>query len=182
MSHFPLNSKNFLYNYNIKASLLSLGLEFEYKQLSDALNFYKQILQPILELEQYDKLGIEETQEFVNNTNKYINYKDITYKIYIDKYRIYQSVTRWYWNQKRNLIFPKVDILFGEYKKLIDKIQLMNNNYGKEFEKILEECINFNKQLIEKLEILKLTYNNTEITNSINNYCLILDINLSLEN
>ncbi len=174
MAQFLLHHKDMFTNYNVKVSLLSLGLEFEFKQLSSAFEFYKNIFDPILKLEKYDKLGIEDTQEFIEKQNKYINYKDITYKIYLDKYKIYQSVSRWYWNQKRILIFPKIDKLFDEYKKIIMKIELMNNNYGKEFEKLFEDCYNFNKQLLEKLYILKSTYNDIDINNSIDNYCLIL--------
>ena len=177
MAHFLLQNKQFFCSNIVKSSLLSKSLDYEYIQLLNAFNFYKNIFEPIIQLEKYDKIGIEEIIAIPTNENenKYINYKNMNFKIYLDKYKIYQSISRWYWNQKRNLIFPKLDILFDDYNNLLEKIQLMNKNYESNFKSLFNDCDELNKQILPKLELLKETYNDSNINDFINKYYNILN-------
>ena len=79
-------------------------------QFKFTLNIFN-IFNPLLQLEIYDKISIIEN---INYTEyKFIDISKINFGFYLDKYNIYQSITRWYYNQKREYIFNKLDIFFG---------------------------------------------------------------------
>ena len=78
--------------------------------------FFLGLFKPILDLEANDKLAIDCT----------ISSPEIQFKLYLDKYSVSQSFRRWYFNQKREDIFKKLDILFDEYNKYIKNINITN--------------------------------------------------------
>lgn len=124
--------------------------------------FFLELFKPILDLEANDKLAIDNT----------ISSPEIQFKLYLDKYSVSQSFRRWYFSQKREEIFKKLDILFDEYNKYIKDIHITNISTAK----IMINISKLNKQLITKLLILKTTYNDINVNNFIDNYIKILSI------
>ena len=124
--------------------------------------FFLELFKPILDLEANDKLAIDNT----------ISSSEIQFKLYIDKYCISQSLRRWYFSQKREDIFKKLDILFNEYDKYIKNINVTSIYMAK----LIININILNKQLIPKLLILKSTYNDININSFIDNYIKILSI------
>jgi len=120
-------------------------------------NFYSTFLNPIINLEPNDKIGIINIQ-----SNNLFNFK-----LYLDKYNTYQSFNRWYNNQKRGDIFEKLDIVFTEYNKYIKSIDIIKMN------ELYNDIINFNTILITKLQILKNTYNDNNVSIKIDNYIIL---------
>ena len=148
--------------FNIKEKILETSKLLT--ELNLEYNFYKNFFIEILNLEIYDKIGT------IPEKNKF------GFKLYLDKYNIYQSISRWYYNQKREDIFQKLDSLFQEYNNFIS---LLNDSYKEIndiFEFLYNTTIDLNKNIIQKLELLKLTYNDMNITLKIDNYIKICKI------
>lgn len=122
--------------------------------------FYSTFLNPIINLEQNDKIGIIDT-----SFNELFNFN-----LYLDKYNIYQSFNRWYNNQKREYIFEKLDLVFNKYSQYIKSIDAntMNNIYN--------DILKFNNTLINKLKILKETYNDINVSVKIDNYIILCNL------
>ena len=121
--------------------------------------FYSTFLNPIINLEPNDKIGIIDT-----SFNKLFNFK-----LYLDKYNIYQSFNRWYNNQKREYIFEKLDLVFNKYTKYIKSIEALIIHKDTLTE-LYNDILKFNTILINKLKILKETYNDIDISKKIDNY------------
>ncbi len=182
MALFLMRNKSLFYEQNITAKLLQMNLENDFVQLEKAFDIYKKLLNPIINLEPYDKVGIEEcsnTELFSNN--QYLNPTRINFNLYLDKYKIYQSVSRWYWSQKRNIIFERMLILFEEYKKVYDKIKLNMLRNTLLFSKLLEDIDQFNSKLIVKLEILKTTYSDELVSGYIDKFIQMFKTKNSFE-
>ena len=124
--------------------------------------FFTIFFKDLLIIEKNDKIGI-----IMNNNNDY--YEKINFTLYIDKYNFHQSIRRWYYNQKREDIFNKLDILFNEYQQYIYMVK-KDNIYNA----LCYNIIELNKKLIIKLELLKTTYNDMNIDIHIDNYIDIL--------
>lgn len=160
----------FLSNKTLRSSIISIDY-------NKTITLFKKLFEPILNLEPYDKLGIENIKpDFNEKEYNLINGSRFDFTIYLDKYKVYQSLSRWYYNQKRTIIFSKIDILFEEYFLLINKLKIFD-------EKSIIKYTKINKKLIEKLVILKSTYNDEEINKKIDSYCEKLEVkfNNSLE-
>lgn len=182
MALFLMRNKSLFYEQNITAKLLQMNLENDFVQLEKAFDIYKKLLDPIINVEPYDKVGIEEcsnTELFSNN--QYLNPTRINFNLYLDKYKIYQSVSRWYWSQKRNIIFERMLILFDEYKKVYDKIKLNMLRNTLLFSKLLEDIDQFNSKLIVKLEILKTTYSDELVSGYIDKFIQMFKTKNSFE-
>jgi len=169
MALFFLKNSSLFKNQSIQSSLLAMGIEFEFNELEKGLNFFNQIFQPIFQLEKGDKIGI---QDFVSNNNlKYVDFTKINFNLYLDKYKIYQSLSRWYYKQNRKEIFEKMDLLIDTYFILIKRIKVLNANYTSKFETLFKNVISTNEILVTKLNILSETYSDPEITPIIKTYC-----------
>lgn len=177
MALFLMKNKSIFYENDLTYKILNLNLENDYFQLEKAFDIYKKMFEPIVNLQSNDKIGIQCTSNielFSNNT--YLNSVKINFKLYLDKYKFYQSISRWYWNQKRLDIFDKLLILFEEYKKILDKVKINEIRNNKMFNKLLNDLIDFNKILIEKMNLLKVTYSDDSVSNSIDKIIKIIDI------
>ena len=163
-----IKNKSLFCEYNIINKLLYLNLEHDHIQLEKAFYVYKIMFEPLIKIEPYDKIGIEDcSNSDLFSDNKYLNMEKINFQLYLDKYKIYQSINRWYWCQKREIIFEKLTILFDEYKKLLDKVKLNNLTNTNVFKKLLNDLYEFNNKLIEKLLILKNTYTDNKVSECI---------------
>jgi hypothetical protein len=177
MALFLMKNKSMFYEHDLTYKLLNFNLENDHIQLEKAFDIYKIMFEPLVNLKPYDKIGIEycsNSELFSNNT--YLNSVKINFKLYLDKYKFYQSISRWYWNQKRQLIFDKLFIIFEEYKKIYDKVRLNELRNTKIFNKLLNDMIIFNDILIEKLFLLKKTYLNDSVTILIDKIIKIIEI------
>jgi hypothetical protein len=183
MALFLMKNKSLFYEHDITYKLLNLSLENDHVQLEKAFDIYKKIFDPIINLKQYDKIGIEECSNlnlFSNNT--YLNSVKIYFKLYLDKYKFYQSISRWYWKQKRQIIFDKLFILFEEYKKIYDKVRLNEIRNNIMFKQLLNDIMIFNNILVEKLILLKETYLDDIVSSSIDKIIKNLEIPKVLNN
>ena len=190
MALFLMRNKSLFYEHNITTKLLNLKLENDHIKLENdhillenAFDIYKKMFDPIINIEPYDKIGINEcsnSELFLNNI--YLNMVKINFKLYLDKYKIYQSVTRWYWSQKRDNIFEKLVILFEAYKKVLDKVKLNYLRNANIFKKLLNDLLEFNNKLIEKLNILKNTYSDSVVSESIDKIIQMIILTEDLNN
>jgi len=124
----------------------------------------------ILNLNLYDKIGITNNININNILINPINLNNINFTLYIDKYDIFQSIRRYLLNQSKYLTFYKLNLLFLEYKKVLDLLNFEDNELLKN---VKDKFNKLNNDLIDKLNILKLTYNN-KCDLTINNYIYIL--------
>jgi len=168
MALFLMKNKSLFYEHDLTYKLLNLNLENDHIQLEKAFDIYKKIFEPLINLEKFDKIGISDYSnvELFSN-NSYLNSIKINFRLYLDKYKFYQSFSRWYWNQKRQSIFDKLLILFEEYKKVYIKVKMNVIKNSNMFDKLLKDIIVFNNILIEKLLLLKITYNDELVSSSI---------------
>lgn len=169
MALFLLQNRSLFKNNSLQNSLFSIGLDYEYKELEKGITFFSEIFDPILNLEKNDKIGIQESNQ--NNNSKYIDLDKINFKLYLDKYKVYQSLARWYYKQNRKDIFSKLQILFDSYYVVVNKVKLMNTNFKVKFSKLYEDIVTLNKNLVIKLNLLNETYNDLEITPFIDSIC-----------
>jgi hypothetical protein len=161
----------FLSNKSVQNSLVNISINYNKDQYNKTFSLFEKIFEPILNLEPLDKLGIENTKLYFNeNEYNLINGSKFNFSLYLDKYNIYQKISRWYYNQKRLDIFSKLDILFEEYFLLINKLNLLEINSNNKYTEINKKYKELNKKLIIKLEILKLTYNDDKINKTIDDY------------
>ncbi len=164
------------YEHDITYKLLNLNLENDHIQLEKAFDIFKKMFDPLINLEKFDKIGI---QDFSNKdlfeNNSYLNSNKINFKLYLDKYKFYQSISRWYWNQKRENIFDKIYLLFEEYKKIFDKVKLNEIRNSNMFQQLLNDIIIFNNILLQKLLLLKTTYKDESVSISIDKIIKIID-------
>lgn len=137
------------------------------QDIDNIYKFYEEFFYPLINLNNNDKLGIIQSNYIDVNLLKFINFNRLNFTIYLDKYKYYQSITRWYNNQKRQDIFNKLTILFDEYQQ--------SYNLSKKNDIIKLKFIELNKLIKPKLELLKSTYNDSIITIYINNYINIID-------
>jgi len=163
----------FLSNKIVQKSLINIGLDYNKDQYNKTITLFEKLFEPILNLELYDKLGIENIKpDFNEKEYKLINGSRFDFTLYLHKYNIYQSFYRWYYNQKRLNIFSKLDIIFEEYFILINKLKILDDSSIIKYIEINKRYKKLNEKLIEKLKILKLTYNNDEeINKNIDYYC-----------
>lgn len=140
---------------------LKLLIELQ-KKCKLGYTFFSNFFKPILNLEKNDKIGIE------NIKNSNMNYINLDFTLYLDKYNMYQSISRWYYKQERTEIFKKLDQIFEEYQNFLKLFISLENHYIKDMIKEL------NTLLIIKLGLLKETYNDNVISEKINNYLQIL--------
>lgn len=163
----------FLLNKSVQKSLLNIGLDYNKQQYNKTITLFEKLFEPILNLEIYDKLGIENIKpDFNEKEYNLINGARFDFTLYLHKYNIYQSFYRWYYNQTRLNIFLKLDIIFEEYFVLINKIRILDNLSIIKYIEINNRYKKLNDKLVEKLKILKLTYNNDkEINKKIDSYC-----------
>ena len=92
MALFLMRNKSMFYEYDITFKLLNLNLENDHIQLEKAFDIYKKMFTPLINLNTYDKSGIEEcsnTELFSNNP--YLNTVKINFNLYLEKYKFYQS-------------------------------------------------------------------------------------------
>lgn len=167
----------FLSNKTVQSSLINISIYYNKEQYNKSITLFEKLFEPLLNLEPYDKLGIENIKpDFNEKEYNLINGSRIDFIIYLDKYKVYQSVSRWYYNQKRVNIFSKIDILFDEYFILINKLKTLDEISIIKYNEINKKYQELNKKLIEKLTILKLTYNDEEINKKIDSYCEKLEV------
>jgi hypothetical protein len=176
MALFLMKNKSMFYEHDITYKLLNLNLENDHIQLEKAFDIFKKMFDPLINLEKFDKIGI---QDFSNKdlfeNNSYLNSNKINFKLYLDKYKFYQSISRWYWNQKRENIFDKIYLLFEEYKKIFDKVKLNEIRNSNMFQQLLNDIIIFNNILLQKLLLLKTTYKDESVSISIDKIIKIID-------
>jgi hypothetical protein len=98
-----------------KSYLLKMGIDYSKLQIDKTFNLFEELFDPILNLEPNDKIGWVTTEPYNETEYIYINGTKFNFKLYLDKYKIYQSVSRWYYGQTRIIVFDKLDILFNEY-------------------------------------------------------------------
>lgn len=159
-----MKNKSMFYNSELTNRLINLNFENDHIQLENAFNIYKKIFEPIVNLNQYDKIGIQECSNIeLFSNNLYLDSVKINFKLYLDKYKFYQSISRWYWKQKRHQIFEKILILFEEYKKIYDKIKLNCTVNNKLYNQLLINIVNFNNILSNKIVLLKITYSDDSV-------------------
>ena len=176
MALFLMKNKSMFYEYDLTYKLLNLNLENDHIQLEKAFDIYKKLFESLVNLEQYDKIGINNNSnvELFSN-NSYLNPVKINFRLYLDKYNFYQSISRWYWNQKRQPIFDKLLILFEEYKKMYDKVKINEIRNNNMFNQLLKDIIVFNNILLEKLLLLKTTYRDKSVSMAIDKIIKIID-------
>jgi hypothetical protein len=176
MALFLMKNKSLFYEHDITYKLLNLNLENDHIQLEKAFDIYKKMFEPLINLEKFDKIGISNYSnvELFSN-NSYLNSVKINFRLYLDKYKFYQSLSRWYWNQKRQSIFDKLLILFEEYKKMYTKVKMNVIKNSNMFNQLLNDIIVFNNILIEKLLLLKMTYDDELVSSSIDKIIKIID-------
>lgn len=173
-----MKNKSMFYEHDLTYKLLNLNLENDHIQLEKAFDIYKKLFEPLKNLEQFDKIGINNCSNIdLFSNNSYLNSVKINFKLYLDKYKFYQSISRWYWNQKRQSIFDKLFVLFEEYKKMYDKVKMNEIRNSNMFNQLLKDIIVFNNILIEKLLLLKTTYNDESVSILIDKIIKIIDIN-----
>ena len=169
------------YLENLRIDLL---IEQDLLSLNKAYNFLEFFFKPFFDIEKNDKIGLEIENNIKedNKFSQYINYKVFNYKLYLDKYVIYQSISRWYYNQKRTNIFQKLDNIFEEYNLILNKININKNLYYNrnivEYQIIYNKFNTINNILIIKLNILKKTYNDMTINLKIDQYLDFLSLSL----
>ena len=128
-------------------------------------HFFINLLKPILDLDVNDKLAID---------CAYQSSQEIPFKLCLDKYTIIQSFKRWYYKQKREDIFSKLDIVFEQYNKLLINIKYNYTLNQLLTKKIYINIIELNSILITKLNILKTTYNDMIVNEHIDKYTKML--------
>ncbi len=171
------------YDNDLTYKLINLNLENDHVQLEKAFDVYKKMFEPIVNLKSYDKIGIQDCSNnelFSNNT--YLNSVKINFKLYLDKYKFYQSISRWYWKQNRHEIFEKILTLFEEYKKMYDKVKLNEMRNNKMYNQLLNDIIIFNNILMEKMLLLKTTYSDESINIYIDKIIKIVEIPIEINN
>ncbi len=172
MALFFLKNSSLFKNQSLQSSLMTMGLEYEYKELEKGITFFNQMFQPILQLEKGDKIGI---QDAVNDVKlKYVDLSQVNFNLYLDKYKIYQSLSRWYYKQNRKDIFEKLNLLFDSYNILTKRIKVVYTNYNVKFEKLFNDVVTLNKNIVIKLNLLSETYADPDICPIIKNQCDIL--------
>lgn len=178
MALFLMKNKSLFYDSDLTYKLINLNLENDHIQLEKAFDIYKKMFEPIVNLKQYDKIGIQEysnVELFSNNT--YLNSVKINFKLYLDKYKFYQSVSRWYWKQKRHDIFEKLLIIFEEYKKIHDKVKVNDIRNNKMYNQLLNDIVIFNNILLEKMLLLKTTYSDDSVNIYLDKIIKIIETN-----
>lgn len=173
----------FLSNHVFRNSFLSLTIDFNNDQFNRTMNLFEKLFEPIINLEPYDKIGIDENKMDISDKDyRFINASKLDFTLYLDKYKVYQSISRWYYKQKRGFIFTKLDVLFEEYFKFIEKIKDIEKNSLIKYNGVVSRYKELNSKLVTKLLILKTTYSDEEINNKIDSYCKNLEvINVKLE-
>lgn len=166
MALFLIKNKDFFGNKTLLSSINQI-LNYTLNRYETNLNKFKEFMQPILELNKYDKIGIIKLNE-TNDLN-------LNFTLYLDKYKIYQPISRWYWSQHREEIFTNLLILFNNYNDLCKQIVNSYYNDKKFFESIYNKYKEFNKLLIDQLMILKDTYNDKLVDDYINKCLLLLE-------
>jgi hypothetical protein len=176
MALFLMKNKSMFYEHDITYKLLNLNLENDHIQLRKAFDIFKKMFEPFMNLKLYDKIGIQDfsNKELFEN-NSYLNSNKINFKLYLDKYKFYQSISRWYWNQKRENIFDKIYLLFEEYKKIFDKVKINEIRNSNMFQQLLNDIIIFNNTLLQKLLLLKTTYKDESVSMSIDKIIKIIN-------
>lgn len=164
-------------SYNLNNKLIKeTSIYYKFYIFNKIYFFYLNLLKPLLNIEQYDKIGISNISIY-NPQIILINYNKLNFSLYLDKYSKLQSIKRCITNQSRYHTFNKLSIIFNEYSIILDEITHINNNYLYLYQ-IKNKFKNLNNQLIESLEILRSSYNNDY---NVNNYvCAFITILLKL--
>jgi hypothetical protein len=120
------------------------------KELLETFKFYKNAIDPFLNIDKYDKIGIIVND--INVKNQYFDSKKIKYLFYLDKPHYLQSISRWYLGQNRKDIFPHIFFFFRHYIEY-GKICLKKRSI------LVQYIKNQLNTVINKLYLLKDTYN-----------------------
>jgi hypothetical protein len=158
MALFLLENKDF-FNYDNMVEITK-NIYLEYYEI------FRKRVTPILELEQYDKIGIINCEKDKD--------LQLDFHLYIDKASLYQPLLRWYYNQQRIIVFEKLDILFEKYNSTLKQIQEICEKNREKLLFIYEKYLELNILLINKLTILKETYNDNNINYKIDKYLIFL--------
>ena len=161
----------FISNKIVRNSLFTVSLNYQKEQFKKTLIIFLNLFNPILNLEKYDKIGIiDNTINYNHDEYNLIDTKKFTFEFYLDKYKFYQSISRWYYCQKREQIFLNLDIVFNEYIFVLNKLKTIDQLFIDSFIEIKADYLNLNKNIITKLTLLKETYNDEFINNKVDNY------------
>jgi len=172
-------SLSYFTNKYIHTSIIDIVINNNKIRYNKTIELFENLFEPIFKLEPNDKLGIINVESYFDSKEyDLINSYNFNFVFFLDKYKLYQIISRWYYKQSRQIIFSKLDILFNEYFLLIDKLKLLEYNTCINYTEQNIKFTQLNKKLIEKLEILKLTYNDEKIDIKINIYCEKLKINI----
>ena len=172
-------SLSYFTNKYIHTSIIDIVINNNKIRYNKTIELFENLFEPIFKLEPNDKLGIINVESYFDSKEyDLINSYNFNFVFFLDKYKLYQIISRWYYKQSRQIIFSKLDILFNEYFLLIDKLKLLEYNTCINYTEQNIKFTELNKKLIEKLEILKLTYNDEKIDIKINIYCEKLKINI----
>lgn len=172
-------SLSYFTNKYIHTSIIDIVINNNKIRYNKTIELFENLFEPIFKLEPNDKLGIINVESYFDSKEyDLINSYNFNFVFFLDKYKLYQIISRWYYKQSRQIIFSKLDILFNEYFLLIDKLKLLEYNTCINYTEQNIKFTQLNKKLIEKLEILKLTYNDEKIDIKINIYCERLKINI----
>lgn len=172
-------SLSYFTNKYIHTSIIDIVINNNKIRYNKTIKLFENLFEPIFKLEPNDKLGIINVESYFDSKEyDLINSYNFNFVFFLDKYKLYQIISRWYYKQSRQIIFSKLDILFNEYFLLIDKLKLLEYNTCINYTEQNIKFTQLNKKLIEKLEILKLTYNDEKIDIKINIYCEKLKINI----
>lgn len=168
------------FNKTVRDTLLNFTIDYKKEEFNKSFNLFETLFESILNLEPFDKLGIENIRPNIDDDSyKFIDTTKFDFTLYVDKYKLYQPISRWYYNQHRTYIFLKLDILFDEYFTFINKLKLIDENFFIRYSEIKEKYKMMNDKLVFKLNILKATYEDQEVTSKIDDYCEKLSIDLT---
>jgi hypothetical protein len=156
---------------------LELSLEYEVHIFIQIYYYFNEIFQPIINLNKFDKLGIINYNNNINNDIYYVNIYLIDFRFCIYKNKIIQPLLRWYYKENRLNVFTKLDIIFSEYYNILNKLKILKNKYNDTFKLITYKFQNLNNILLNKIDILVYSYHNDNfIMMCINRYIQYLNI------
>ena len=111
----------------------------------NTLDFFEQLFNPIIMLEENDKIGMELANIInKNNLERYINLENIKWKLYIDQSSYLQPISRWYYGSNRKDIFNNMLVIFQTYNKFYSYI-ILNSTI----------CFAYNVNIVNRLTILR---------------------------
>jgi hypothetical protein len=156
---------------------IETSLNYEEHIFIEIYYYFYELFKPLLNLQNYDKLGIIYYDNSINYNIRYVNIYLINFRFCIYKKNIIQPIIRWLNKQNRLNTFTKLDIIFSEYNTIIQKLKIFRNKYNNHFEQIYNKFNNLNNHLINKMNILIISYySDNIISDCINRYINYLNI------